>query len=173
MISSEQMIGMTETGKSNKIFKAFEDAYKSPESIIVIDDIERVLEYTPIGPRFSNLVLQTLLVLLKKNPPKGRKLLVFGTTSLANVLDEMECMTVFNARVKVPALSGSDELKLVLSELNLFDSAQLDEVCRTWTGAIPIKKLIMIAEMARSAEAEESSVVDRFNMAMLDYGYLH
>ena len=28
-----------------------------------------VLDYVPIGPRFSNLVLQALLVLLKKTPP--------------------------------------------------------------------------------------------------------
>lgn len=32
-------------------------------------------DYVPIGPRFSNLVLQALLVLLKKPPPKVRKTL--------------------------------------------------------------------------------------------------
>lgn len=44
--------------------------------MIVLDDIERLLEYVAIGPRFSNQVLQTLLVLLKKQPPAGRKLFV-------------------------------------------------------------------------------------------------
>jgi hypothetical protein len=38
-----------------------------------------------IGPRFSNLVLQVLLVLVKKQPPAGRKLLVIGTTSSGEV----------------------------------------------------------------------------------------
>jgi hypothetical protein len=33
------------------------------------DNIERLLDYVPIGPRFSNQVLQTLLVLMKKLPP--------------------------------------------------------------------------------------------------------
>lgn len=32
-------------------------------------------DYVPIGPRFSNLVLQALLVLLKKPPPKVGPLL--------------------------------------------------------------------------------------------------
>lgn len=36
----------------------FEDAYKSPLSIVILDDIERLLEYVAIGPRFSNAVLQ-------------------------------------------------------------------------------------------------------------------
>ena len=46
--------------------------------MIVLDDLERLLEYVPIGPRFSNTILQVLLVLLKKQPPQGRRLLVFG-----------------------------------------------------------------------------------------------
>lgn len=39
---------------------------QSPLSMIILDDIERLLEYVAIGPRFSNTLLQTLLVLLKK-----------------------------------------------------------------------------------------------------------
>lgn len=52
--------------------QVFDDAYKSQLSCVVVDDIERLLDYVPIGPRFSNLVLQALLVLLKKPPPKVR-----------------------------------------------------------------------------------------------------
>ncbi len=36
----------------------------------MLDDLERLLEYVAIGPRFSNAVLQVLLILLKKQPPK-------------------------------------------------------------------------------------------------------
>ena len=32
-----------------------------------------ISDYVPIGPRFSNLVLQALLVLLKKAPPQVRR----------------------------------------------------------------------------------------------------
>ena len=50
----------------------FEDAYRSSLSCIVVDNIERLLDYGPIGPRYSNLTLQALLVLLKKLPPQVR-----------------------------------------------------------------------------------------------------
>lgn len=46
----------------------FDDAYKSPFSVVLVDNVERLLEYAPIGPRFSNMVLQALLVLLKMQP---------------------------------------------------------------------------------------------------------
>ena len=54
-------------------------------SIIIIDDIERLLHYiSRVGPspRYLNDVLQSLLVLVKQPPPVlGRKLLVIGITS--------------------------------------------------------------------------------------------
>ena len=59
---------------------------QSPMSIIVLDDLERLLEYVAIGPRFSNTILQVLLVLLKKQPPQGRRLLVLGTPSASPLL---------------------------------------------------------------------------------------
>jgi vesicle-fusing ATPase len=67
-ISPESFVGYSDLGKINKIVKIFEDAYKSPLSMIVLDDIERLIEFIHIGPRFSNTVLQTILVLLKKRP---------------------------------------------------------------------------------------------------------
>ena len=48
--------------------QVFDDAYKSPFSVILVDNIERLLDYAPIGPRYSNMVLQALLILLKMMP---------------------------------------------------------------------------------------------------------
>ena len=73
------------------IVKVFEDAYRSPLSCIVLDNIERLIEFIDIGPRFSNPLLQAILVLVKKIPPKEKhRLLVVGTTSSAKVLRDLE-----------------------------------------------------------------------------------
>ncbi|KAH9467260.1 hypothetical protein Pst134EB_002282 [Puccinia striiformis f. sp. tritici] len=61
--------------KINYLYKVFSDSYKSPMSVIVVDNIERILDWVPIGPRFSNGVLQALMVLLGKRPPKGEKVI--------------------------------------------------------------------------------------------------
>lgn len=70
LISAEDMIGYSESQKVQHLDKTFRDAYKSPLSIIVLDSIESMLEWVPIGPRFSNTVLSALKVLLGKVPPK-------------------------------------------------------------------------------------------------------
>jgi vesicle-fusing ATPase len=58
-------------------------------SCIVVDNVERLLDYGPIGPRYSNLTLQALLVLMKKNPPKGRRLLIICTTSRYKIIADI------------------------------------------------------------------------------------
>lgn len=95
VITSDDMVGFSESAKCSRIAKVFDDAYKSTLSIIVLDDLERLLEYVPIGPRFSNAVLQTLLVLVKRMPPPGRKLFVVGTTSNGDVLSSMDLTSAF------------------------------------------------------------------------------
>jgi hypothetical protein len=42
-ISAEKYLGYAETAKCLAISKVFEDAYKSPLSLVIFDDIERLL----------------------------------------------------------------------------------------------------------------------------------
>ncbi|KAH8099143.1 hypothetical protein JL720_2123 [Aureococcus anophagefferens] len=132
VLSADAMIGYSESAKCQHIQKFFMDArepartYKSNLSLIVVDDVERILEYTPVGPRFSNTVLQTLLVLLKKAPPEDhRKLMVIATTSVANHLADLQLTDAFNVRAAIAAAINKP---------------------------IGVKQLLMVLEMARDPE---------------------
>ena len=48
MISADEMIGYSDVSKSTQIHKVFMDSYRSPLSLIFLDDIERLIEYVPI-----------------------------------------------------------------------------------------------------------------------------
>ncbi|KAF9996644.1 transport between ER and Golgi ATPase protein [Entomortierella chlamydospora] len=166
LISPETMIGMSEIQKVNAIHRVFQDSYKSPLSVIVMDDIERLLDYTPIGSRFSNTVLQALAVLLKKQPPKGRRLLVLTTTTRRHVLEEMDLMDSFSSEIYVENLRTLEEVNTVVKSLQLFKS---DDDRRTAMAtlaksgieaklSISIKKVLMTIEKAR----QDSDLVGRF-----------
>ena len=43
LISPESLVGLNEPAKVQSIIKVFNDAYKSPSSIIVVDNIERLV----------------------------------------------------------------------------------------------------------------------------------
>ncbi|KAL6543263.1 hypothetical protein OROHE_010783 [Orobanche hederae] len=150
IISAETMIGLSEPTKCAQIVKVFEDAYRSPLSIIILDDIERLLEYVAIGPRFSNLISQTLLVLLKRLPPKGKKVLVIGTTSEANFLESVGIRDAFSVTYHVPTLKTEDAKK-VLQQLNVFSGDDIESAAEALND-MPLKKLYMVVEMAAQGE---------------------
>ncbi|KAK7940211.1 hypothetical protein WMY93_003537 [Mugilogobius chulae] len=155
--SPDKMIGHSEISKCQAIKKVFDDAYKSQLSCVVVDDIERLLDYVPIGPRFSNLVLQALLVLLKKPPPKGRKLLIIGTTSRKDVLQEMEMLDAFSTTIHIPNISTGEQLVDALELLGSFSDKERASIAhqlkgkRVWIG---IKKLLVLIEMSLQMEPE-------------------
>lgn len=159
VVSAEAMVGYSESAKCSQIAKVFDDAYKSPLSVIVLDDIERLLEYVAIGPRFSNAILQTLLVLLKKQPPLGRKLFVVGTTSQGMVMQEMELAAAFNVALHVPRLNAAEQ-KSVLQQLGAFSGPDVDAaVAELLDPEVPMKRLLLLLDLARQGQADRKSVV--------------
>ncbi|XP_046444786.1 vesicle-fusing ATPase 1-like [Daphnia pulex] len=160
--SPDDMVGFSESAKCLQIRKFFDDAYRSELSCILVDNIERLLDYGAIGPRYSNVVLQALLVLLTKQPPKGRKLLVFCTTSRRQVLEEMEMLSTFTAVLRVPNISTCEQLIAVLEETDAFSKSQIAAIARKVANRrlfIGIKKLLGMIEMAKHFD-EERRVFD-------------
>ncbi|XP_072224364.1 vesicle-fusing ATPase isoform X2 [Leuresthes tenuis] len=169
--SPDKMIGNSEISKCQAIKKVFDDAYKSQLSCVVVDDIERLLDYVPIGPRFSNLVLQALLVLLKKPPPKGRKLLIIGTSSRKDVLQEMEMLDAFSTTIHIPNISTGEQLVDALELLGSFTDKERASIAqqlkgkRVWIG---IKKLLVLIEM--SLQMDPDYRVTKFLSLLRDEG---
>lgn len=79
------------------MLQAFDDAYKSPYSVVLVDNVERLIDYAPIGPRYSNMVLQALLVLLKMTPT-NKVIFSLAFLSLPSSVTEVsivDCVHVF------------------------------------------------------------------------------
>lgn len=146
-------------------------------SCIVLDDIERLLEYVSIGPRFSNHVLQTLLVLAKRQPPKGHRLLVLGTTSQLRVLETMELAAAFNVTLNVPLLQPA-EVTSVLTATGAFTPADAQGASAVLGDAVAIKRLLLLVEMAcqglgeapHPAGQRPTVPLERFTDVVMDVG---
>ncbi|KAJ1727435.1 transport between ER and Golgi ATPase protein [Coemansia biformis] len=157
LVSPEAMVGFTDSQKVTAITKVFHDAYKSPLSLIVVDDIERLLEWVPIGARFSNAVLQTLLVLVKKHPPAGHRLFVIATTSERDILAQMDLAAVFSGEIYIESICTLEALEKVICHARLFDStreydmlfAGLGDYLNGRSFSISVKKLLLLVETAR------------------------
>ena len=164
LISPEDMSGFNETRKVNHLTKVFQDAYKSPLSVVIVDDIERILDFAPIGPQFSNSVLQTLINLLCKQPPNGRRLLIIATTSQRPVLERMGLLEYLDEDIAVPNVSSYSELAHILHALQAFESPdeqrkaleELQNITGTTNLNIGIKKLLGLMDKVRRQDGDIS-----------------
>ncbi|KAK6527812.1 transport between ER and Golgi ATPase protein [Orbilia ellipsospora] len=159
LVSPEAMVGMNEMSKVSYLSKVFMDAYKSTLSVVVLDNIERLIDYVPIGPRFSNTILQTIQVLLRKQPQKGRRLMILATTSSRSVLSQLDILNSFDGELGVTNVGNHDELAHILKELGSFDSREIQATTRElemMTGtkklSVGIKKIILGVETALQDE---------------------
>lgn len=97
------------------------------------------------------------------------------TTSNRPMLNEMELSEVFDAQIRVPAISSLQALDKVLREVELFTSEQEHRRCletlqqaglgQTGKMNVGVKKLLNLVEMAR----QDQDKVDTFVQNLLDF----
>lgn len=115
-------VGTNEGAKLEYLRRAFSDAYKSALSIVILDSVEKIIDWNPIGPRFSNAVVQYLGAVLETRPPKGRRLLIIATTSQRSMLDQ-HGVFAWDREIAVPAVKDHRELQALLAASGKFNSA--------------------------------------------------
>lgn len=160
LVSPDNMIGFSESQKINYLNKVFSDSYKSPTSVIVVDSIERIIDWTPIGARFSNAVLQALLVLMTKRPPKGNRLLVLATSSNKEMLRQMEMLENFDSEISVLPVMSLEAIMTVVEAVDMYkpEDDGYRKIQQSLAAAgyvdeervnIGVKRLLSLIEMAR------------------------
>lgn len=174
LISPEDMVGFGEMAKIQHISKIFNDAYKSRTSVVVVDNIERIIDWVPIGPRFSNAVLQTLMVFLQKQPTMGRRLLILATTTSRAVLKQLDVYNSFNSDIKVGHVTTREELQYLLERSGAFDDSQIQQALDSIGSAnaaeqvisVGVKKVLLGIETAKQDTDKVGRLIRVINRAI-------
>ncbi|KAB7498877.1 Vesicle-fusing ATPase 1 [Armadillidium nasatum] len=159
VINSREMVGFTEASKCLKINRLFDDAYRSELSCIFMNDLEQLMGYSPIGPRYQSLVLDAMYSLLSSSPPKGRKLMVICTSKRRSVLEELGLLSVFTAVIRVPFIARVEDVQMVLEESGAMSSDEIDAVVRHLSHGrifVGVKKLLGLLDTMRVMKGVDS-----------------
>ncbi|KAF2218598.1 P-loop containing nucleoside triphosphate hydrolase protein [Elsinoe ampelina] len=126
MVRPVDMVGMNELQKIQYLHKVFTDAYKSPLNLVLLDNVELLIDWVPVGPRFSASVLAAIKAFMEDRPPQGRPLLILATTSNLSVLRQLQL--AFDAEIPVPCINKHQELAFVMHESGVFDQNEISAV---------------------------------------------
>jgi hypothetical protein len=172
VVSAEDMIGMSDFTKVRYIQGIFNNAYRSPNSLVIVDEIERILEYVKMGNKFSNPILQCLYICLKKMPEKlENKICIIGTSADKELLRELGLWESFNLKYEVKSLTTPEEIKNCLR--TLLPGCSAVESLKIGSGVkINIKDLYQFASSAgQKLEKNPSFDIKRDFEALLNQLY--
>jgi len=132
-IAPSMFVGYSENKKINMIKKIFNDASLSKNSVIIIDDIERLIEYSELGLRYSNLILQTLLIMI--NEAYNNKLFVICTCKNLNLIKNIELYDIFNETIEIENIDNTN-----ICEIAKYYNVKINQIVSNYNK--PIKKCI-------------------------------
>ncbi|KAJ2970765.1 hypothetical protein NQ176_g8029 [Zarea fungicola] len=176
MVTPKDLVGYRDDfAKKDYVHRAFADAYKSPSSILILDDFERLIGWIANGPRFSSVMLEALTTLIVSKPPKGHRLLVLITTSRPEMLNMLEINQDFEKQVYIPAVSSLRELGVILQSSGSINGGDINRILsmlqerlgeNRW--GLGIKTVLDCITEARAGEEEVSETLVDLLMGAMD-----
>eukprot|EP00760_Papus_ankaliazontas_P021956 PhM_4_TR18773/c0_g1_i1/m.58862/K06027/NSF, SEC18; vesicle-fusing ATPase len=168
-VSAASLIGKTPDEKLRVITAAFDDVRDADSGIVVLDEVEALIEYHPLGTRFNGVMLHEITVLLsavnarstgsnsansaRSKHTKAGKVMVLMTSHDRSALEVLNMASTWDVAITVPALR-QNEIKQVLEGLQLFASVEERDmavallVAGTQRSSMPVKRIVALAEAA-------------------------
>jgi len=168
MIRAEDFVGASDAAVCQRVAKIFDDAYKSNLSVVIIDDIERLIGYT-IGARFSNPVLQTILTSVRRNPSElFRKIFIIATCTF-EAIRTLQLDKVFDWVRDMPLVTKPQELESIFKE-SLYDKnckPSVSDVLARFpeeNNGLGISALLSVIEL--SIDSDNTITPDNFELSL-------
>ncbi|KAL0231822.1 hypothetical protein GEMRC1_011226 [Eukaryota sp. GEM-RC1] len=126
-LSPSELDTYSDGKKVTVISNTFLDAYKSPMSVVILDNLERMFNYIPLGELFSRDIVTKITNSLEKQPPIGHRVLVICTSSNERLLSRLQLP--FNESLSIPLIDSDDTVKEIISQCSFIsDYRQSDSM---------------------------------------------
>ena len=76
--------------KNQAIYEIFDTGYKSESFGLILDSVEKIIEYSKLGSRYNNEVLQTIYTILDKIIEKNKSVYVILTSSNPELMELLD-----------------------------------------------------------------------------------
>ncbi len=113
-INSESL--MFSNDKALQIFEMFEQSMKTSENIIILDSIENLIEYSPLGNIYNNKVLQSIYTILNKIISSEKKLIILMTSSNQSLMEILNIDKLIDKQYNINSNINIDDMPLTIQD---------------------------------------------------------
>jgi vesicle-fusing ATPase len=107
---------LTEHSKMAKITAIIDDAKKIGDCVIILDGVENLLDYSPVGSRYSNGILQLLKHILHDRVSQN-KTIILGTCRDVGLLQNFDLLSNFDQSLEMTNIQSLTEFQLAYKSL--------------------------------------------------------
>lgn len=131
-ITGRSMIGMIESQKTKYIKDCFEDADRSPQSVIILDDLENIIDwvYSDSGitgvARFSLQVCTTLRSLINYHHNHKRLIIFTFNTESLSCIDKIRILPASDRVYEIPISSIDSKIQERLAFINRIEYKRIN-----------------------------------------------
>jgi len=93
-INSEKLLG--NVMKETQLYDIFQQGIKSDSFIMILDCVEKIIEYSKLGNIYSNKILQTIYSILTKIIDSNKKIVIILTSSNPYLMNQLEFDSISN-----------------------------------------------------------------------------
>ena len=107
---------MDYTFKEKQIYDIFEQGYRTESFVLVLDSIEKLIEYSKLGNIYNNKILQSIYTILSKIIEYPKLIVVILTSSNRQLMGSLEINTLCNYVYQLSDVSTSNTDNKLASE---------------------------------------------------------
>ena len=89
-VNSETLMKTSSMFRENILYDIFEQGYKSESFVLILDSIEKIIEYSKLGNMYNNKILQTIYTMMSKIIESNKKIVIILTSSNETLMEITE-----------------------------------------------------------------------------------
>jgi vesicle-fusing ATPase len=105
-VSSENLINFN--FKETQLYDLFEQGYRSESFVLVLDCVEKLIEYSKLGNIYNNKILQTIYTILSKIIEPSKSVVVILTSSNKSLMSNIELFNLCTYTYQLMDIANSN-----------------------------------------------------------------
>ncbi len=93
-VNSEKLLNCIH--KEQQLYDIFEQGYKTESFVLILDSVEKIIEYSKLGHVYNNKLLQTIYALLSKIIDPTKKITIILTSSNTKLMEQLDFNNICN-----------------------------------------------------------------------------
>lgn len=159
-ISGKSVVGMVDSQRASYISDCFADADKSPNSVIILDDLENIIDwvYGPLigTPRFSLSLCTTLKSLINYHHSNKRLIIMTFNENTLDIVDSLRILPKASRTYQIPQSIISQTINKQIDLIDKISNSGIDDI-ESFTEILPIKAYIFEYNMKKQYNMRENS----------------